>query len=99
MEIALQQQTLGLQLKQIEAQNRLANAEATKTIAEANKIAGVDTEGAKLENEWKKVENRIQLSLGIVVVVLLPPDWFLVRLVELHLLLLCLPLVLLRFRT
>ena len=40
----------------------LANAEATKTIAEANKIAGVDTEGAKLDNEWKKVENRIQLS-------------------------------------
>ena len=62
VEAALQQQSLGLQLKQIEAQNRLANAEATKTIAEANKIAGVDTEGAKLDNEWKKVENRIQLS-------------------------------------
>lgn len=62
VEVALQQQSLGLQLKQIEAQNRLANAEATKTIAEANKIAGVDTEGAKLDNEWKKVENRIQLS-------------------------------------
>ena len=28
----------------------------------ANKIAGVDTEGAKLDNEWKKIENRIQLS-------------------------------------
>lgn len=62
VEVALQQQAMGLQLKQIEAQNRLANAEATKTIAEANKIAGVDTEGAKLDNEWKKVENRIQLS-------------------------------------
>ena len=49
-------------MKQIEAQNRLANAEATKTITEANKIAGVDTEGTKLENEWKKIENRIQLS-------------------------------------
>ena len=62
VEVALQQQSLGLQLKQIEAQNRLANAEATKTITEANKIAGVDTEGAKLDNEWKKIENRIQLS-------------------------------------
>ena len=46
VEVALQQQALGLQLKQIEAQNRLANAEATKTLTEANKIAGVDTEGA-----------------------------------------------------
>ena len=62
MEVALQQQSLGLQLKQIEAQNRLANAEATKTIAEANKIAGVDTEGQNLENKWKEIENRIQLS-------------------------------------
>ena len=25
-------------------------------------IAGVDTEGAKLDNEWKKIENRIQIS-------------------------------------
>ena len=38
------------------------NAETTKTLAEANKIAGVDTEGAKLNNEWKKIENRIQIS-------------------------------------
>lgn len=62
VEVALQQQSLGLQLKQIEAQNRLANAEATKTIAEANKIAGVDTEGQNLENKWQEIENRIQLS-------------------------------------
>lgn len=62
VEVALQQQSLGLQLKQIEAQNRLANAEATKTIAEANKIAGVDTEGQDLENKWQEIENRIQLS-------------------------------------
>ena len=62
VEVALQQESLGLQLKQIEAQNRLANAEATKTIAEANKIAGVDTEGQKLQNKWQEVENRIQLS-------------------------------------
>ena len=40
VEVALQQESMGLQLKQIEAQNRLANAQATKTIAEANKIAG-----------------------------------------------------------
>ena len=53
---------LGLQLKQIEAQNKLANAETVKTLAEANKISGVDTEGAKLDNEWKKIENRIQIS-------------------------------------
>lgn len=62
VEVALQQQAMGLQLKQIEAQNRLANAEATKSLAEANKIAGADTEGAKLDNEWKRIENRIQLS-------------------------------------
>lgn len=62
VEVALQQQSLGLQLKQIEAQNRLANAEATKTIAEANKIAGVDTEGQELKNKWQEIENRIQTS-------------------------------------
>ena len=45
IEVGLQQQALGLQLKQIEAQNKLANAETAKTLAEANKIAGVDTEG------------------------------------------------------
>lgn len=62
VEVALQQQSLGLQLKQIEAQNRLANAEATKTIAEANKIAGVDTKGQELQNKWQEIENRIQTS-------------------------------------
>lgn len=62
VEAALQQQSLGLQLKQIEAQNRLANAEATKTIAEANKIAGVDTKGQELQNKWQEIENRIQTS-------------------------------------
>ena len=31
-------------------------------MAEANKIAGVDTEGQKLQNKWQEVENRIQLS-------------------------------------
>ena len=62
VEVALQQQALGLQLKQIEAQNRLANAEATKTIVEANKIAGVDTKGQELSNKWQEIENRIQLS-------------------------------------
>ena len=62
VEVALQQQAMGLQLKQIEAQNRLANAEATKTIAEANKIAGVDTKGQELQNKWQEIENRIQTS-------------------------------------
>lgn len=62
VEVALQQESMGLQLKQIEAQNRLANAQATKTIAEANKIAGVDTEGQELQNKWQEIENRIQVS-------------------------------------
>lgn len=62
VEVALQQESMGLQLKQIEAQNRLANAQAAKTIAEANKIAGADTEGQKLQNKWQEIENRIQLS-------------------------------------
>ena len=53
---------MGLQLKQIEAQNKLANAEATKALAEANKIAGVDTKGQELSNKWQEIENRIQLS-------------------------------------
>lgn len=62
IEVALQQESMGLQLKQIEAQNRLANAQATKTIAEANKIAGVDTKGQELQNKWQEIENRIQTS-------------------------------------
>lgn len=62
IEAALQQQAMGLQLKQIEAQNRLASAETAKTLAEANKIAGVDTKGQELSNEWQEIENRIQLS-------------------------------------
>lgn len=62
VEVALQQQAMGLQLKQIEAQNKLANAETAKTLAEANKIAGVDTKGQELANKWQEVENRIQLS-------------------------------------
>lgn len=62
VEAALQQQAMGLQLRQIEAQNKLANAETAKTLAEANKIAGVDTKGQELSNKWQEVENRIQLS-------------------------------------
>ena len=62
VETALQQEAMGLQLKQIEAQNRLASAETAKTLAEANKIAGVDTKGQDLENKWQEIENRIQLS-------------------------------------
>ena len=37
VEAALQQQAMGLQLKQIEAQNKLANAEAAKALAEDRK--------------------------------------------------------------
>ena len=37
VEVALQQQAMGLQLKQIEAQNKLASAETAKTLAEAKK--------------------------------------------------------------
>lgn len=62
VEVALQQESMGLQLKQIEAQNRLANAQATKTIVEANKIAGVDTKAQELQNIWQEIENRIQTS-------------------------------------
>lgn len=62
VEAALQQQAMGLQLKQIEAQNKLANAETVKTLAEADKIAGVDVKGQELSNEWQEIENRIQLS-------------------------------------
>ena len=62
VEVALQQQAMGLQLRQIEAQNKLASAETAKTLAEANKIAGVDTKGQELSNKWQEVENRIQLS-------------------------------------
>ena len=56
VEAALQQQSLGLQLKQIEAQNRLASAETAKTLSEANKIAGVDTKGKDLENKWQEIK-------------------------------------------
>ena len=31
-------------------------------MAEANKIAGVDTKGQELNNKWQEIENRIQLS-------------------------------------
>ena len=58
VEAALQQQAMGLQLKQIEAQNRLANAEATKTIAEANKIAGVELNG--IPEVWDMVERYVE---------------------------------------
>ena len=31
-------------------------------MAEANKIAGVDTKGQELQNKWQEIENRIQTS-------------------------------------
>ena len=60
VEAALQQQAIGLQLKQIEAQNRLASAETAKTLAEAKKIAGADTENVVADTEVKKATARIQ---------------------------------------
>lgn len=39
----LQAAAMGIQMKQVEAQTRLANAEAMKTNVEAEKISGVDT--------------------------------------------------------
>ena len=56
VEAALQQQAMGLQLKQIEAQNSLASAETAKTLAEANKIAGVDTKGRILKINGRKLK-------------------------------------------
>lgn len=55
VQAALQAQAMGIQIKQIEAQNRLANAQTAKTYAEAGKIAGVDTDEAKTRivlNQW-----------------------------------------------
>ena len=64
VEAALQQQAMGLQLKQIEAQNKLANAETAKTLAEANKIAGVDTKGQDRTSDFQcDLFLELQLSL------------------------------------
>ena len=62
VEAAIQQKGLALQMQQIEAQNRLASAQTAKTLAEANKIAGPDTEGQILENKWKEIDNRIRYN-------------------------------------
>ena len=65
VEAALQQQAMGLQLKQIEAQNRLASAETAKTLAEANKIAGVDTKGQELSNKWQEIVIRANKTMSL----------------------------------
>lgn len=51
---------MGLQLKSIAAQTKLAEANAAKAYAEANKIAGVDTQ--KTESEIKNIEQEIKES-------------------------------------
>ena len=55
-------QEMGLQLANLASQIKLNESQAAKNTAEANKIAGVDTEGQDLENKWQEIENRIQLS-------------------------------------
>lgn len=51
---------MGLQLKSIAAQTKLAEANAAKAYAEAEKISGVDTE--KTKNEIKSIEQGIKES-------------------------------------
>ena len=54
---------MGLQLKQIQAQNNLANAQAAKAFAEANKINGADTENTKADTELKEALKKTQESV------------------------------------
>ena len=56
---------MALQLKSINAQTKLAEANAAKAYAEANKIAGVeskktDTETRGIEQEIEESKNRIK---------------------------------------
>ena len=60
--MGLQAKQIELQQKNVESQIALNMATASKTEAEAKKIAGVDTEGQELQNKWQEIENRIQLS-------------------------------------
>lgn len=69
IQAALQAETIGLNLKSIQAQNQLAQAQTAKAYAEAAKTAGVDTEATKaataearsriILNEW---ESKIKQS-------------------------------------
>ena len=60
--MGLQLKGIELQNKAIESQNALNTANAAKSIAEAKKIGGVDTQKAKMEIQWQGIENRIQES-------------------------------------
>ena len=53
---------MGLQLKQIEAQNKLANAETAKTLAEANKIAVRGNLSPKIKKYSKDLFNKMQMK-------------------------------------
>ena len=60
VEVALQQESMGLQLKQIEAQNRLANAEATKTIRSKTTIVTgkhVSSRGVS-QSRYKRIQRK-----------------------------------------
>lgn len=54
---------MALTAKQIEAQTRLQNAQAVKTIAEAEKIQGPDTDLAKSEIDLNKIEMGVRESM------------------------------------
>ena len=60
--MGLQLKGIELQNKAIESQNILNTANAAKSVAEAKKIGGVDTQKAEMEVQWQAVENRIQAS-------------------------------------
>ena len=60
--MGLQLKGIELQNKAIESQNILNTANAAKSVAEAKKIGGVDTQKAEMEIQWQAVENRIQAS-------------------------------------
>lgn len=60
--MGLQLKGIELQNKAIESQNLLNTANAAKSVAEAKKIGGVDTEKAEREIQWQEIENRIQSS-------------------------------------
>ena len=60
--MGLQLKGIELQNKAIESQNALNTANAAKSVAEAKKIGGVDTQKAEMEIQWQGIENRIQES-------------------------------------
>lgn len=53
------QMMLGLQIKQMESQIKLTNAEAAKTMVEAGKISGVDTKKTESETNLNEINARL----------------------------------------